>query len=80
MGIASTKLVTRELALQTILSKVTQLDDEELSDVLTELVHDGFSNFRIVSDNEFEENKKAGIYRDDYIENLEDMPERNDAR
>lgn len=78
MSIKSTNYVTRETAMHTIMMKLPHLTNEQLADVLEECVHNGFYNFRIVSQEEFDRNKEEE-YRSPYIEFYHQMPEPNDA-
>ena len=61
MSIKSTHLVTREFAIEAILQRqndIYNLNNDQLSDLLEETLHNGFYNFRIVNEEEFNENKE----------------------
>lgn len=70
MSIKTTHSVTRDFAIKVILSKLDDLSDEQLSNVLEEVIHNGFYNFTIVNSTENE------TYYLDYLNNL---PGYNDA-
>lgn len=81
MSIKSTTIVTRRFAIDAILDRIDDmhnLNDVELADLLADVIHNGYYNFRIVSESELEENKKD-IYSNRYIDNINDLPSRNDA-
>ena len=81
MSIKSTHLVTREFAIKAILSKqhdIYDLTNEELSYLLEESIHNGFYNFSVVSESEIEDNKHKD-YPLPYLDDIYDLPERNDA-
>jgi len=81
MSIKTTHLVTREFAIEAILKKQTELynlTDDELSELLEESIHNGYCNFMIVSKSELEENKNKN-YPTPYLDNIYDLPEKNDA-
>lgn len=80
MGIKSTHLVTRESAIQIIKQKIEEIDslnDEELANLLEEVIHNGFYNFEVVSDEEFKEQMEQE-YPLPYID-IYNIPERNNA-
>lgn len=52
MSIKSTHLVTRELAVQYILRRIIELDNETLQNTLEEVLGNRFYNFRLVSEEE----------------------------
>lgn len=70
MSIKTTHSVTRDFAIKVILSKLDDLSDEQLSNVLEEVIHNGFYNFTIVNSIENE------TY---YLDDLNNLPGYNDA-
>lgn len=80
MSIKSTHLVTRYNAIKIIQQKIKEinsLNNEELSNLLEEVIHNGFCNFEVVSDEEFEEQIEQE-YQRPYID-CWNVPERNNA-
>jgi hypothetical protein len=79
MSIKTTHYTTREIAIAAIeqkISNIYDLNDEELADLLEEVLHNGFYNFTIVSE---EDLKK---YRREHYQTLDstlDLPGRNGA-
>ena len=79
MSIKTTHYTTREIAISAIeqkISNIYDLNDEELADLLEEVLHNGFYNFTIVSEEELEK------YRREHYPTLDstwDLPGRNDA-
>lgn len=78
MSIKSTHIVTREFALQAIQLKLYGASDNQLADILEDVLHNGFYNFRIVSQEEFQENKNKK-YPMPLLDDLSNLPEYNDA-
>ena len=81
MSIKSTHLVTREFAIEAILQRqndIYNLNNDQLSDLLEETLHNGFYNFRIVSEYEMIENKNEK-YPIPYLDDIYNLPESNDA-
>lgn len=68
---------------------VESASDSEVADVLDVIIHNGFFNFRVVSQSEFDENcarpskEWNGMFHEDmrrpFIDNLDYLPEYNDA-
>ncbi len=83
MSIKTTYLVTREFALAAIQKRLDDLSDDELSDVLETVLHNGFYNFWIVSEEDFNKNLTDNdnyTKMRPYLDDLENLPEHNDAR
>ena len=81
MGIKTTHIVTRDFAIAAILKKqdeIYELNNEDLSELLEETLHNGFYNFRIVSDEEHQQNKYNG-YPTPYLDDIANLPPRNDS-
>jgi len=79
MSIATTHYVTREVALEFIIQKLgVDVSNEQLGDMLDNLVHNGFYNFQVVSQSEFDANKNRE-YGTPYISHIKGFPEPNDA-
>lgn len=79
MSIKTTHYTTREIAIESIEKKISEiydLNDEELADLLEEVLHNGFYNFIIVSEDELENYKENNYPTLDSTYNL---PSRNDA-
>lgn len=72
MSIKTTHTTTRELALQFIESKLSELSNDQLADVLETTVHNGFYNFTI-------EDREEDLGDWCVIRSLEQFPEPNDA-
>ena len=62
-----------------ILEKINFQPDWRLAKILEEVIHDGFMNFTIVSEEDFEANKTAE-WPSPYLENLNYLPEYNNAQ
>jgi len=76
MSIKSTHIVTRKFAIEAILAKMNEIEkltDGDLEDLLEEVIHNGFYNFSIVSEEEFKNNTRPSL------DNVYDLPSRNDA-
>ncbi len=73
MGVKSTHLVTRDVAMQAILSKLYSMDDDRLANVLEEVVDSDFHNFHIVSREEITENLDSE-YPSPCIQSVSDLP------
>lgn len=73
MSIKTTTYVTREFAISAIKKKIDDIDnlsDSELADLLEDVIHNGFYNFIITSEDD--------IQNQNYILNdLSDIPPRN---
>lgn len=78
MSIKSTHYCTREFALAAIQKKLEDATDDQLANILEEIIHNGFYNFQIVTEDELEENKKSD-YPTPYLTNIDSLPEYNDA-
>lgn len=78
MSIKSTHVVTREFALAAIEKKLQDATDEQLAYILEEALHNGFYNFQVVSQQEFDENRNKK-YPMPTLTNLDSLPEYNDA-
>lgn len=81
MSIKTTHIVTRKFAIEAIMKKMDELEnlkDDELEDLLEEVIHNGFYNFSIVSEDEIEVNKTRAMCRP-YLDSTYDIPSRNDA-
>jgi len=79
MSIKTTHYTTREIAIAAIeqkISNIYDLNDEELADLLEEVLHNGFYNFIIVSEDELKNYKEKHYPTLDSTWNL---PGRNDA-
>jgi hypothetical protein len=79
MSIKTTHYTTREIAIAAIeqkISNIYDLNDEELADLLEEVLHNGFYNFTIVSEEELE-NYKEKHYPT--LDSTWNSPSRNDA-
>lgn len=78
MSIKTTHFVTREFAIAAILKKLDEANDQQLAYILEEVLHNGFYNFRVVSQEEMDEDDK-----DEWpmpkLTDLDDLPEYNDA-
>lgn len=57
MGVKSTHIITRKVATQIIMQKVFECNDYQLAETLESIVDSPYHNFRIVDEDEFEENK-----------------------
>ena len=79
MSIKSTHIVTREFALAAIEKRMYQLTDEHLAQALEEVIHNGFYNFQIVSHEEMDENRQKEHFPDPFLDDLDNLPEYNDA-
>ena len=77
MSIKSTHRVTRQFAKEVIERKLSNVDDNQLANILEEVIHNGFYNFMIVSEEELAKEKKSewGLYLDDVY----NLPVYNDA-
>lgn len=76
MGIKSTHYVTRNFAIKAIREKIDeieQLNNDELSELLEDVIHNGFYNFIIVSDEEMRNLEERNY------PTLWNIPPRNDA-
>lgn len=75
MSIKSTHFVTREFAIAAIKKKLNEIDelsDSELANLLEEVIHNGFYNFIITSEDDLQNH--------DYVlTDLSYIPPRNDA-
>lgn len=78
MSIKSTHIVTREFALAAIEKKLEDATDEQLANILEEAIHNGFYNFQVVSQEEFEQDQN-GKYPMPALTNLDGLPEYNNA-
>lgn len=78
MSIKTTHIVTRDFAIKAIQQELEECTDEQLSNILEEVIHNGFYNFSIVSDVEFQENLE-NMYPSPYLNNLDYLPECNNA-
>lgn len=72
MSIKSTHYTTRQVAIETIMSRVWTLNDEDLAWVLECAVHNGFYNFIIVPNLDSEPSERT-------INSVAQMPEYNNA-
>lgn len=78
MGVKSTHLVTREFAIAAIMIKLQEASDEVLADTLESVLHNGFYNFWVVSQEEFDKNKDEEFPMPT-LTNLNSLPEYNNA-
>ncbi len=78
MGVKSTHLVTREFAIAAIQKKLEDASDEQLADTLESILHNGFYNFWVVSQEEFDKNK-IEEYPMPTLNDLDNLPEYNNA-
>jgi len=79
MGIKSTHSVTREFAIEVIQSKlsdISDLNDEDLADLLELVIHNGFYNFNIVSPEQLKQIESEGGY---ILDSMSYLPGRNNA-
>lgn len=83
MSIKTTHYVTRSFAQQAIAKKMMEkmaeihiLDDEKLADLLEDMLHDGFKNFIVISDEQLVNEKRRGS---PYLDDLNNLPEENNA-
>lgn len=74
MGIKTTYLVTRELAIEAIKEKINNATDEQLGDILETVVDNKFYNFIIV-DQEYIEIEKKNKYFVTVFESVGSLPE-----
>lgn len=58
MSIKTPQIVTRRFAIAAIMLKIHEATDEQLEDMLESAIHNGFYNFCIVDEQQFEDNKK----------------------
>lgn len=58
MGVKSTHIITRETAMQILLSKLDSASDEALASMLEEFPESDFRNYSIVTEKEIDENDK----------------------
>lgn len=79
MSIKTTHMVTRDFAIQAILSRLYTMGDEQLSYVLEEAIHNGFYNFRIATPEEMRENVETTGYQMPTLTDLSNLPEYNNA-
>lgn len=73
MSIKTTHNVTRDFARSVIVKKLYDLNDDQLSNILEEVIHNGFYNFRIKEEDEIDK------INDFYFDDLENLPEYNNA-
>lgn len=76
MSIKTTHSVTRDFAISAIEKKISEihdLTDIELEDLLEEVIHNGFYNFSIVSEDDIKTTSSPTLT------SLYFLPERNDA-
>ena len=78
MSIKTTHLVTREFALEAIYKKLEEANDSQLANILEEAIHNGFYNFRVVTEETMEENKRD-YYPDATLTDIHYLPKYNDA-
>lgn len=78
MSIKSTHKVTREFALAAIGMKLYQMNDEQLGDILETVIHNGFYNFFVMSQFEFDKDEESD-YPTPSLTDLSNLPEYNDA-
>jgi hypothetical protein len=78
MSIKTTHDVTREFALAAIMMKLYEASDSKLEDMLETALGNGFYNFNIVSQEDFDNNKNEE-YPAPYLEDLNNLPEENNA-
>ena len=78
MSIKTTHLVTREFTLAAIRKKLEEANDSQLENILEEVIHNGFYNFQIVSEEAMEENKSQK-YPDAMLTDIHYLPEYNNA-
>lgn len=78
MGVASTHYVTREFAIAVIMGKIHMISDKDLATVLEDVLHNGFYNFIVVDKHTFEENKRQQ-WPMPYLDDILNLPERNNA-
>lgn len=69
MGVKTTHIITRELAIEIILCRLTEASDEVIPNMLEDLPESEYRNYTIVTDEELEEDKKSEypIPRIDFI-------------
>ena len=77
MSIKSTHIITKEDCLDIIKLKLNDCTDEQLANILEEVIHNGFYNFSIVTQEEFDKNLDEE-YPEPYI-TKDNVPEYNDA-
>jgi ribosomal 50S subunit-associated protein YjgA (DUF615 family) len=56
MGVRSTHIITREVAVQILLSKILSADDKAIANMLEEFPESDFRNYQIVSKEDLENN------------------------
>lgn len=71
MSVKTTHQVTRDFAIQAILSKIYNLSDEQLADMLESAIHNGYYNFEVVDEIDY-----SGM---PYLDDITNLPEYNDA-
>ncbi len=71
MSIKSTHQVTREFAIDVIQSLLHNCTDEQIANILEEAIHNGFYNFEVVGEIDYD----IPFYLDD----ISNLPEYNDA-
>lgn len=59
MSVKSTHIITRKVATQVIIQKIFECSDNQLADILESIVDSPFYNFRIVNEEDIEENKNT---------------------
>ena len=77
MSIKSTHIITKEDCLDIIKLKLNDCTDKQLENILEEVIHNGFYNFSIVTQEEFDKNLDEE-YPEPYI-TKDNVPEYNDA-
>ena len=77
MSIKSTHRVTRQFAMEVINRKLSNVDDNQLANILEEVIHNGFYNFIIVSEYELAKEKLNGWGL--YLDDINNLPPYNDA-
>ncbi len=82
MSIKTTHLVRRADALKlierAIYERDTPISNEQIEDILEAAIHNGFYNFVIVNDEDFEKNKTSE-FSSPYMEGNDILPDYNDA-
>ena len=81
MSIKSTHYVTREFAIEAIIHKSEELQeytDDQISDILESIIHNGFYNFSIVTEEQIEKERNS-IYGGRYFDSVYELPSPNDA-
>lgn len=63
MSIKSTHYITRETALAVMFSKLQEVDNESLADMLEDFPESHFRNYRIITEDDLEELDEFGLQK-----------------